>query len=163
MLDSLSGFTSQMNRANRLAGLFIRQQAAGASYIFSVCTGALLCRAAELLQGRRATTHRAALAVLPYYGATVSTERVVVYGSLIITGGISAGIDGALHVAALLRGDTVAQEIQLDIAYDPHPVFSAGSPVTAPADVLRAVRARTQALTERRLAAGRVYQAGSAG
>jgi cyclohexyl-isocyanide hydratase len=138
MLDSLSGFTSQMNRANRLAGLFIRQQAAGASYVFSVCTGALLCRAAGLLQGRRATTQWAALAVLPYYGATVSTERVVVYGSLIIAGGIRAGIDGALQVAALLRGDTVAQEIQLDIDYDPHPVFSAGSPATGRRTACRA-------------------------
>ncbi|OUJ75794.1 DJ-1/PfpI family protein [Hymenobacter crusticola] len=141
---------------------FIRQQAAGASYVFSVCTGALLCGAAGLLQGRRATTHWAALDVLPYYGATVSTERVVVDGSLITTGGITAGIDGALQVAALLRGDTVAQEIQLDIAYDPHPIFSAGSPATAPAEVLRAVQARTQALTDRRLAAGRIYQAGPA-
>jgi cyclohexyl-isocyanide hydratase len=138
---------------------FIRQQAAGARYVFSVCTGALLCGAAGLLQGRRATTHWASLDVLPYYGATVSTERVVVDGSLITTGGITAGIDGALQVAALLRGDTVAQEIQLDIAYDPQPIFSAGSPATAPPDVLRAVRTRTQALTDRRLAAGRAYQA----
>jgi cyclohexyl-isocyanide hydratase len=142
---------------------FIRQQAMGASFVFSVCTGALLCGAAGLLQGRRATTHWAALEVLPYYGATVSTERVVVDGSLITTGGITAGIDGALQVAALLRGDAVAQEIQLDIAYDPHPIFSAGSPATAPAEVLRAVQARTQALTNRRVTAGRAFQAGQAG
>jgi cyclohexyl-isocyanide hydratase len=141
---------------------FIRQQAVGASYVFSVCTGASLCGAAGLLQGRRATTHWASLDVLPYYGATVSTERVVVDGSLITTGGITAGIDGALQVAALLRGNTVAQEIQLDIAYDPQPAFSAGSPATAPPDVLRAVWARTQALTDRRLAAGRAYQADAA-
>jgi cyclohexyl-isocyanide hydratase len=35
----------------------MRQQAAGACSIFSVCTGALLCGAAGLLKGRRATTH----------------------------------------------------------------------------------------------------------
>jgi cyclohexyl-isocyanide hydratase len=139
---------------------FIRQQAVGASYVFSVCTGALLCGAAGLLQGRRATTHWAALDVLPYYGATVSTERVVVDGTLITTGGITAGIDGALQVAALLRGNTMAEEIQLDIAYDPHPAFSAGSPETAPIEVVRAVRTRTQALTDRRLAAARLYQPG---
>lgn len=141
---------------------FIRQQAAGARYVFSVCTGALLCGAAGLLRGRRATTHWASLDVLPYYGATVSTERVVVDGSLITTGGVTAGIDGALQVAALLRGDTVAQEIQLDIAYDPQPAFHAGSPATAPAEVVRTVRARGQALTDRRLAAGRAYQASAA-
>jgi cyclohexyl-isocyanide hydratase len=137
---------------------FIRQQAAGATYIFSVCTGALICGAAGLLQGKQATTHWSALEVLPYYGATVSTERVVVDGTLITTGGVTAGIDGSLLLASLLRGDTVAQEIQLDMAYDPQPAFQAGSPATAPAEVLRAVRVRAQALTDRRLAAGRAYQ-----
>lgn len=138
---------------------FIRQQAAGATYIFSVCTGALLCGAVGLLQGKRATTHWTALDVLPYYGATVSTERVVIDGQLVTTGGVTAGIDGSLVVAALLRGDTVAQEIQLTMAYDPQPIFQAGSPTTAPAEVLRTVRGRSQALTDRRLAAARAYQA----
>jgi cyclohexyl-isocyanide hydratase len=40
---------------------WIRQQAAGARSVFSVCTGALLCGAAGLLKGRRATTHWASL------------------------------------------------------------------------------------------------------
>ena len=138
---------------------FIRQQAAGATYVFSVCTGALLCGLAGLLQGRRATTHWACLDVLPYYGATASPERVVVDGPLVTTGGITAGIDGSLQVAALLRGETAAQEIQLNIAYDPQPAFHAGSPATAPPDVLQTVRAQVQALTDQRLAAGRAYQA----
>ena len=138
---------------------FIRQQAAGATYVFSVCTGALLCGLAGLLQGRRATTHWACLDVLPYYGATASSERVVVDGPLVTTGGVTAGIDGSLQVAALLRGETVAQEIQLSIAYDPQPTFHAGSPATAPADVLHTVRAQVQALTDQRRAAGRAYQA----
>ena len=138
---------------------FIRRQAAAATYVFSVCTGALICGAAGLLQGKQATTHWSALEVLPYYGATVSSERVVVDGALLTTGGVTAGIDGSLQLAALLRGNTVAQEIQLDMAYDPQPAFQAGSPATAPVEVLRAVRARAQALTDRRLAAGRAYQA----
>jgi cyclohexyl-isocyanide hydratase len=137
---------------------FLRRQAAGATYLFSVCTGALICGAAGLLQGKQATTHWSALDVLPYYGATVNPERVVVDGSLITTGGVTAGIDGSLRLVALLRGDAVAQEIQLDMAYDPQPAFQAGSPATAPAEVLRAVRARAQALTDRRLATGRAYQ-----
>lgn len=137
---------------------FIRQQAAGATYIFSVCTGALICGAVGLLQGKQATTHWTALDVLPYYGAHVSSERVVRDGQLITTGGVTAGIDGALVVVALLRGDTVAQEIQLEMAYDPQPIFHAGSPATAPSEVLHTVRARSQALTERRLAVARTYQ-----
>ena len=145
--------------ADEVVLAFIRQQAAGATYIFSVCTGALLCGAVGLLQGKRATTHWTALDALPYYGATASTERVVVDGQLITTGGVTGGIDGSLVVAALLRGDTVAQEIQLTMAYDPQPIFRAGSPATAPADVLRTVRGRSQALTDRRLVAAQAYQA----
>jgi cyclohexyl-isocyanide hydratase len=137
---------------------FIRQQAAGATYVFSVCTGALLCGAVGLLQGKRATTHWAALDVLPYYGATVSRERVVVDGCLITTGGVTAGIDGSLLLVALLRGETVAQETQLDMAYDPQPQFHAGSPDTAPPEVLETMRKRYQSITDRRLATGKAYQ-----
>src|SRR6516164_4689069 len=49
---------------------WIRQQAAGACSIFSVCTGALICGAAALLKGRRATTHWASFHLLPFFGAT---------------------------------------------------------------------------------------------
>jgi cyclohexyl-isocyanide hydratase len=129
-----------------------------ATYVFSVCTGALLCGAVGLLQGKRATTHWAALDVLPYYGATVSRERVVVDGRLITTGGVTAGIDGSLLLVALLRGETVAQETQLDMAYDPQPQFHAGSPDTAPPEVVQTMRKRYQPLTDRRLATGKAYQ-----
>ncbi len=138
---------------------FIRRQAAGARYILSVCTGALLCGQAGLLRGKKATTHWAAQNILPYYGATVSPERVVVDGQLVSTGGVTAGIDGGLVMVALLRGDEAAQRVQLDIAYDPQPTFHAGSPATAPPAVLRAAQASYHDVTERRLAAGRAYQA----
>jgi len=137
---------------------FIRQQAAGAKYVFSVCTGALLCGAAGLLQGKRATTHWTAMEVLPYFGAIPSDERVVIDGKLISAGGVTSGIDGSLVVVSLLRGETVAQELQLYMAYDPKPPFNAGSPASAPASVLSAVTKRAQAITERRLAAAREYK-----
>ena len=137
---------------------FIRQQAAGARYVFSVCTGALLCGAAGLLQGKRATTHWTAMEVLPYFGAIPSHERVVIDGKLISAGGVTSGIDGSLVVVSLLRGETVAQELQLYMAYDPKPPFDAGSPASAPASVLSAVTKRAQAITERRLAAAREYK-----
>ena len=87
---------------------WIRQQAAGACSIFSVCTGALLCGAAGLLKGRRATTHWASFHLLPFFGAIPVNERVVVDGAWVFAAGVTAGIDGALRLAAELRGDAAA-------------------------------------------------------
>lgn len=134
---------------------WIASQAAGAKYVFSVCTGALICGAAGLLNGRRATTHWSAFALLSFFGAVPVDERVVVDGRLISTAGVSAGIDGALRLAAMLRGDEAAQTIQLYMQYAPRPPFDAGTPETAPPAVLAAVRSAGQALAARREAAAR--------
>lgn len=83
---------------------FIRQQAIQAKYVFSVCTGALICGAAGLLKGMRATTHWSSFHLLEYFGAIPVNERVVIDGKIVSAAGVTAGIDGALHVAALLRG-----------------------------------------------------------
>jgi cyclohexyl-isocyanide hydratase len=88
---------------------WVRKQAAGAKLVFSVCTGALVCGAAGLLKGRRATTHWASFHLLPYFGAIRVNERVVVDGEMVFAAGVTAGIDGALRVAAELRGDEAAQ------------------------------------------------------
>jgi cyclohexyl-isocyanide hydratase len=137
---------------------FIRNQASGARYVYSVCTGALLCGAAGLLHGKRATTHWTAMGVLPLYGAIPSNERVVIDGKMISAGGVTSGIDGSLVMVSLLRGETVAQELQLYMAYDPQPPFHAGSPEKAPANILATVTERAQAITEKRMATGRAYQ-----
>lgn len=142
---------------------FIRKQAAGARFVFSVCTGALVCGAAGLLQGKRATTHWTAMEVLPYFGAIPSDERVVVDGKLISAGGVTSGIDGSLVIVSLLRGESVAQELQLYMAYDPHPPFQAGSPASAPASILSAVTQRAKPITEQRLETARAYQKANAG
>jgi cyclohexyl-isocyanide hydratase len=99
--------------------------------VFSVCTGALLCGAAGVLKGRQATTHWAALDQLNFYGASPVKSRVVVDGNYISTAGVTAGLDGALLVASLLRGAEVAEEIQLDIQYAPNPIFHSGTPEQA--------------------------------
>lgn len=138
---------------------FIRKQAYRARYVFSVCTGALLCGAAGLLEGKRATTHWAAMQVLPYFGAIPSHERVVVDGQLISTGGVTAGIDGSLVVVSLLRGRTVAEELQLYMAYAPKTEFTAGSPDSAPAQVLQTVSERVREITEKRLKTALAYRA----
>jgi cyclohexyl-isocyanide hydratase len=129
----------------------VRDHAAASKPLFSVCTGALICGAAVVLKGRRATTHWAAFDLLPYFGAIPVRRRVVVDGTLVSAAGVTAGLDGALRVAALLRGDEVAQQIQLDIQYAPEPPFHAGEPETAPPAVLSAVEAKYAPLTRARL------------
>ena len=129
---------------------WIRQQAAGACSIFSVCTGALICGAAGLLKGRRATTHWASFHLLPYFGAIPVNERVVVDGAWVFAAGVTAGIDGALRLAAELRGDEAAQAIQLNMVYAPEPPFNSGTPETAPAAILERARQSVRELTTRR-------------
>ena len=129
---------------------WIRRQAAGARSVFSVCTGALLCGAAGLLRGRRATTHWASFHLLPCFGAIPVNERVVIDGSWVFAAGVTSGIDGALRLAAQLRGDAVAQAIQLHMVYAPEPPFDSGTPETAPPTILAQARATVQELTERR-------------
>jgi cyclohexyl-isocyanide hydratase len=129
---------------------WIAQQAAGARSIFSVCTGALICGAAGLLKGRRATTHWASFHLLPLFGAIPVNERVVLDGNWVFAGGITAGIDGALRLAAELRGDDAARAIQLYMVYAPEPPFNCGTPETAPADILRQTRQSVAGITAQR-------------
>ena len=128
---------------------WLRQQAAGAR-VFSVCTGALLLGAAGLLRGRRATTHWASFHLLPWFGATPVDERVVMDGDWIFAAGVTSGIDGALRLAAELRGDDAAKAIQLHMVYAPEPPFDSGTPATAPAAVLAEARASYADVTARR-------------
>jgi cyclohexyl-isocyanide hydratase len=129
---------------------WIRQQASGACSIFSVCTGALICGAAGLLKGRRATTHWSAFHLLPFFGAIPVNRRVVVHGAWIFAAGVTAGIDGALRLAAELRGDEAAQVIQLHMAYAPEPPFDSGTPETAPSPILEEARRSVRTITVRR-------------
>jgi len=129
---------------------WIRQQASGACSIFSVCTGALICGAAGLLKGRRATTHWASFHLLPYFGAIPVNERVVMDGAWVFAAGVTAGIDGALRLAAELRGDEVAQAIQLNMAYAPEPPFDSGTPETAPSPILEQARRAMRTITVQR-------------
>lgn len=130
---------------------FIRASTARGAYTFSVCTGALLCGAAGILRGIRSTTHWSAFHLLKYFGAIPVDARVVIDGRFISAAGITAGLDGALRAASLLRGESVAQQIQLSIEYAPEPPFDSGTPMSAPRDVLEAVRASCRQIGESRL------------
>lgn len=114
---------------------FVRRHAAQAKYVTSVCTGAFVLGVAGLLQGRRATTHWAYTSLLPLVGATYEKARVVRDGNVFTGGGVTAGIDFALVVAAEVAGPETAQRIQLSIEYDPAPPFASGSPDRAPPPV----------------------------
>jgi len=129
---------------------FLRRQAAGARYVTSVCTGALVLGAAGLLRGKQATTHWASHDFLSALGATPAKGRVVRDGDLFTGGGVTAGIDFALAITAEVAGPEAAQAIQLQIEYAPAPPFSAGTPETAPAGVLDAARTRGAAARAQR-------------
>ena len=70
---------------------------------------------------------------------------MVVDGNIITGAGVASGIDFALALAAILEGEEVARQIQLQIEYDPAPPFNSGSPKTAsPATVAGAARPRSR-------------------
>jgi cyclohexyl-isocyanide hydratase len=121
---------------------FLKTQAANARYITSVCTGSLVLGAAGLLKGKRATTHWAYHPLLEPLGAIAVNDRVVRDGNLLTGGGITAGIDFALTLAAELFDQATAELVQLQLEYAPAPPFNAGSPETAPASVLNEARQR---------------------
>ncbi|QLG92497.1 DJ-1/PfpI family protein [Pseudomonas yamanorum] len=122
---------------------FLNAQSHTARYVTSVCTGSLVLGAAGLLRGRRATTHWAYHDMLATLGAIPVQERVVRDGNLFTGGGITAGIDFALTLAAELYSEAAAQLVQLQLEYAPAPPFNAGRPDTAPPYVLEEANKRT--------------------
>lgn len=138
---------------------FLQQQGQTAKYITSVCTGSLILAAAGLLQGYRAACHWAFRDQLAMLGVEVGNERVVIDRNRITGGGVTAGIDFGLVIAATLCGEETAKMIQLLLEYNPAPPFNAGSPENA-GDVLvqqvkkfgeeliQASRAQTQAIAQ---------------
>lgn len=121
---------------------FVRQQAASAKWVTSVCTGAFILGIAGLLQGKRATCHWGYTHLLPLVGATHQQARVVRDGNLVTAGGVTSGIDFALELIAMISGEDVARSIQLALEYDPAPPFAGGTPATAPEHILANLRAR---------------------
>jgi transcriptional regulator GlxA family with amidase domain len=93
----------------------------------SVCTGSLILGAAGLLKGLQATTYWNSIESLKMFGAEPVSKRFVRQGKIITAAGVSAGIDMALSLVALERGEEMAQTIQLLIEYDPQPPFNTGT------------------------------------
>jgi transcriptional regulator GlxA family with amidase domain len=131
----------------------LRRLAAGARYVTSVCTGSLALGAAGLLRGKRAACHWASRDLLTAFGVIPDPGRVVRDGNVITGGGVTAGIDFALTLAAELVGTEAAQAIQLGIEYAPAPPFEAGRPEIAPPAVLARATERYAAGAPQRRAA----------
>jgi cyclohexyl-isocyanide hydratase len=134
---------------------FLRGQAAGARYITSVCTGSLVLGAAGLLKGYRTATHWSAMEALALFGATPTRTRVCIDRNRITGGGVTAGIDFALTLVAMLVDRTTAEAIQLRLEYNPAPPFNSGSPETAPAEVLALMTERIAPAQARRIEAAK--------
>ena len=120
---------------------FVRQQANGADYITSVCTGAFILGAAGLLQGKKATCHWAYTQLLPLFGAMHQPARVVNDGNVITAGGVTSGIDFALELISAISGEDIARTIQLALEYDPAPPFGGGSLAHSKEETVRRLRA----------------------
>jgi putative intracellular protease/amidase len=123
----------------------ITRLAKGAKYLTSVCTGSLILAATGLIQGKRAGCHWAWRDQLKPFGVIVDEARVVRDGNVITGGGVTAGLDFALTLAAELAGPEMAQSIQLGLEYAPAPPFNSGRPETAPPEILAAVKLRMAA------------------
>ncbi len=120
---------------------FVASRGAKATYVTSVCTGALVLAAAGLLKGYKATTHWLALDTLKSFGAEPVSERVVIDRNRITGGGVTAGIDFALTLAAKLKDESYAKGVQLMMEYDPQPPFNSGRPDLAEADTVKMLEA----------------------
>ena len=120
----------------------LKRHAEHAAYVTAVCTGSLVLAAAGLLRGYKATTHWYSLNRLATFGAIPTERRVVIDRSRITGGGVTAGLDFALTVAAELRGTQVAKEIQLGMEYAPDPPFADGHPDTSDAETVALVKAQ---------------------
>jgi transcriptional regulator GlxA family with amidase domain len=90
-----------------------RKAFAGAEISMSVCTGAFVLGKAGLLDGRKATTWFGATEELRKSVPSANVQegrRFIDQGRVVTTAGVSAGIDGALHIVARLLGREVAEK-----------------------------------------------------
>lgn len=127
---------------------FLRSRGERADYVTSVCTGSLVLGAAGLLRGFKATTHWLATDVLRSLGAEFTDGRVVIDRNRMTGGGVTAGIDFGLTVAARLVDEAYAKSIQLLMEYAPAPPFASGSPTQAAEETVTHLRSMFRPFVE---------------
>lgn len=100
---------------------WVRDQAYAAEKVMSVCSGARILAAADLLNGLTITTHHEVLAEMPDYSpGTICLDNVrfTDNGQILTSAGISAGIDLSLYVVGQLCGMAVAEKTARYMEYD---------------------------------------------
>jgi cyclohexyl-isocyanide hydratase len=155
------GIAEQLTDADTLR--FLQRQGEHARYVTSVCNGSLVLGAAGLLVGYRSACHWMWRKYLPRFGAIPVDARIVRDRNRISGGGVTAGIDFALQLAAELAGEDMARTLQLAFEYDPQPPFDSGSPGKAGPERVERLRelqreriARAEAQIERAALVGGV-------
>ncbi len=86
--------------------------------VASVCTGGMLLARAGVLDGRPAVTHHGAIQDLREYDVEVRNQRVVDDGDIVTAGGVTSGLDLALHLLERLAGREVADRAARRMEYD---------------------------------------------
>ncbi len=127
---------------------FVKRQGENAKYVTSVCSGSLILGAAGLLDGYKSACHWAMRDQLTNFGATPVAERIVRDRNRLSGGGVTAGIDFGLTLAAELAGEEWAKLIQLGVEYDPGPPFDTGTPEKAGAELTAQVQELFSSLSQ---------------
>jgi len=121
------GFSTMEHARDEAVLNWVRRAHETSTWTAMVCSGSIILAAAGLLEGRRATSHWAALSALRALGVTpVGDERIVHEGRIVTCAGVSAGIDLGLWLTGKVGGEARAKVIQLSLEYDPQPPFDSG-------------------------------------
>ena len=121
------GFSTMEHARDETLLDWVRNAHKTATWTASVCSGSIILAASGLLDGKRATSHWAALTALKALGVKpVGDERIVHEGDIVTCAGVSAGIDLGLWLAGQIGGESRAKVIQLSMEYDPQPPFDSG-------------------------------------
>jgi transcriptional regulator GlxA family with amidase domain len=117
----LPGGSAKKSMENEKLIQWIKNTSKDTKITMSVCTGAMLLSKAGLLDGKECTTWHGAIDVLQKITPQTKVHkntRFVDNGQIITTAGVSAGIDGALHVVSRLFGEEKAEEVAKYMEYD---------------------------------------------
>jgi transcriptional regulator GlxA family with amidase domain len=117
------GTRREMNNEALVA--WLGQAAAKAEVVLSVCTGALLLAKTGLLNGLTVTTHHGAIDLLRQVAPNATIREGVRFldnGSVVLSAGVAAGIDAALHVVSKLLGREHAEKTARHIEYQWQPL-----------------------------------------
>jgi transcriptional regulator GlxA family with amidase domain len=115
------GFGTRREMRNPVVLEWVAKHGRSCELLLSVCTGALVLGSAGLLDGLAATTHHMAfpeLRAAAPHTAILDDARIVDNGRVILSSGVSAGIDMSLHVVARLHGDDLARETARYMEYE---------------------------------------------